>query len=883
MDHSAGKLVYPSGTEGANEPVVDGPVAITGQIEAPEPSPLFSAEELANLTGGIWTGAVPSGPIDYVRHRLDHTEEGLRNFLYVPELFARAGGTTAHVALLTCPEAMERGAAACLVTARPRNIDTHSPCLIVTDPSEAVAAIARRQRSKSAARFVAVTGSIGKSTTKNMIHSLLAASGPATRSIYNYNAGKESADFTLANLSLEHRYCVAEFSEVGGIEAQTAVYRPHVAVITNIEWEHVSRLEAQGYFGDALTDRLVHLVCALVRHLDQGGQVVLDRDHANYTRVVDEAAKTNHSQIVTYGMHPESRIRLLAQELDEAGSWLTIEAGSHRHRFRVGIPGAHMARNALAAVAAAHALDIDLEPAIERLADFRPDSRRGVRYRLPWAGGSLEVLDESVSGNLPGMASIFASLHQQPRSGRKIAVLGEIGELGVNMPKDMAMLARAAAGFDIDRFFTIGEDMAVFNRSFPDRGRIAPHAQTLEHLEAQLLDALMPGDIVGFKGSRRPERIALRRILARLAQAKSKQTSPAVDALPVRVVVGGDTYLGESYQVQREKRGELNYLRAFGYDYSLEAVAELTRRADCSVINLECALTQEAKSEHEGVKSFILKGDPGSTIAALKAINVHGAMLANNHSKDYGDRGLRDTIAHLEKADIAAFGAGEDKLSAQRPFLREFLVGNTRFRIAIISAYEYNDFHESLKFYSGFDRPGVNNLNFDRITAQIAALKSTGHYVIVSPHWGENYCLRNYDQSRLAKRLVNAGADLILGHGPHVLNEIEQIDDIWVAHSLGNFVFNSEGEYERRALLPFSFIAEMELRPRPAGVSGMLNLYPIVSCNQMTQFRPVFADDRQFSRLIQALRGLHYDPDLFSTSVEARKVDGRNCLTVRLF
>lgn len=858
-------------------------VALTGQIAAPVSHNLISPEELATLVGGTWTGGIPKA-IRYIREDLDNTEEGLKDFLYAPELFFRQGSTLARAALLTAPQAIEKGAAGCLVSERPRNLKADIPCLVVASVSDAVAALARRQRARSAAQFVAVTGSIGKSSTKNMIHALLSAYAPATRSISNYNFGYVSVNYVLANLSSQHGFCAAEFSEDADNEPRIALYHPDVAVITNIDWEHAAPMEAAGYFGDDVIKRLVYLACGIVRNLQQGGKVVLDRDHPNYPVLAEEVAKTPHARVTTFGNGKDADVRFLDHEADATGSWITIGIGKRKHRFRLGIAGAHMARNAVAAAAAIHAMGLDVAVSLERLAAFKPDSRRGVRYLLPWKDGEIEVLDENVSSNLPGIVSMLNTLDAAPRSRRKVAVLGIVKGLGSTMPDAMADLAAFASGLDIDHFYTIGEDIAVFNRCFPDRTRISPHNQTLEQLERQLAEDLAPGDFVGFKSSAVPDRISLRRLLKRMQQKSSGTSQTSIETHPAaRIVICGDTYFGESYQAEREKKGDLNYLRAFGYEYSLEALGELTKRADCAVVNLECALTEETTSVYEGRRSVLHKGDPKRSIAALKAINIQAAMLGNDHSKDYGSGGLRDTITNLDRAGIVAFGAGEDKATSQRALLREFDVGGTRFRVAIISAYEYTDYDEGHDYYSGASSAGVNNINFDRITAQIAALKTSGHYVILAPHWGVDYGLRTYTQKNLARRLVHAGADLILGHGPHVVNQIEKIDGVWTAFSLGNFILNSNGEYEDQALLPFSLIAEVELHERGAGVAGLLNLYPFVSCNQMTQFRPTFADDQQFDRFVQALRSLYYDPELFAHELKSRKVDGRHCLTVQLF
>ena len=347
----------------------------------------------------------------------------------------------------------------------------------------------------------------------------------------------------------------------------------------------------------------------------------------------------------------------------------------------------------------------------------------------------------------------------------------------------------------------------------------------------------------------------------------------------VRIVIGGDTYFGEFYQSRREKAGKINYLCSRGYSYSFRGVAPLLERADCVIVNLECALTKQAHSELEGRKGWILAGDPIETVAALREANVSAAMLGNNHAKDYGSATLLKTIEHLEAGGIFAFGAGANCREAQTPFVRAFEFPASAFKLAIISGFYFNEFHERLGFYARADRCGVNELDVDHIRNQIAGLKRGGYFVIVSPHWGQNYFLRNYRQTSLAKGLVAAGADLIVGHGPHLLNEFFQ-NGVWVVYSLGNLVFNSEGEYAARQVFPYSLILELVVKQEGLGYGLAMNLYPIVSCNQMTEFQPRFVDEREFEQIAMALRALRYDPDVFDKSVQQQQIDGRLCFSV---
>lgn len=848
---------------------------------------LGSPKEIADIVGGTWNGT-PSASIEAVRHRLDTIEDGLSNFLFVPELFARPNGTSARTALLACSQAIAKGASGIIATARPRNLATDIPCLLVSDPSQAIARLAEFRRLKSSAKFIAVTGSVGKTTTKNMIHLLTSSLAPTLRSIANYNAGMESINFTLSNLSSDHRYCVAEFSEVGNLESQVSFYRPDIALITNVVWEHINRMERQGYKGDQAIRRLAHLSAGVARKLAPGGICILNADEKYFNVVQEEARKAADAHIVTFGRGAGCDVKILSLETDAEASHIVIMVDGQKHGYTLGLPGEHMAINSVAAATAAHYAGIPLAPALELFTKFEPDSHRGIRLQIPWQGGHISLRDETVSASVPTLRSSLAQLeHEKPANGgRRIAVLGQINGLGHTMPAAMADLAREADSSLIDRFYTIGSDIRIFNEQISDRSRVASHFQTLEQLERTLRSELRPGDVVVVKGTRTPSNISLRRLVDRLSRS---QTSPEVSSdgeikTPAkRIVIAGDTYFGEAYQEKRAKNADINYLEVFGYGYSGKNVAPLLQRADFAIVNLECALTGLKSSKLDGRKDYILHGRPRETIDALKNLNVGGVLLGNNHCMDYLAEGLQETLDCVKAASISFSGAGKNREEAQQPILKQFDIDGIPFKLAVLSGYEYNASHEELGFFAGAAKPGVNNINIDRLRQQITSLRAEGYFVVVSPHWGLNYCFRTHAQSRLAQRFVDIGADMILGHGPHMMNELSKVDGVWVIYSLGNLIFNSEGEYERRGLQPYSLIAELELSRQGQAIQGKLNLYPIVSCNQMTQFQPTFTDSNQFEQVVGMLKAMHYDSTEFMNSVELREVDGRCCMTLKVF
>ena len=846
---------------------------------------LGSPGELARLVGGTWTSE-PQAPIVAIRDRLDLTETGASNFLFAPELFFKLNGTGARANLLNAAEATKMGAVGLIVSKRPCNVDPNFPCLIVENPSSAIGRLAMQQRASSKAAFVAVTGSVGKTTTKNMVHHLASAVAPAHRSIANYNIGTASIEFTLSSLSPEHRFSAAEFNEIRELDQQIEIYQPHVAVITNILWEHMNVLERQGFTGDKAIPRLAYLAAGIVRPMKSGGICVLNADAENFSILAAEIGKTDHVQLRTCGSAAGNHVRILDIDGSATGSNIAIQVEGKTHRYNLRLPGRHMAINSVMAAAAAHYAGVDLEPALQTMPAFQTGSRRGEIMHVPWKGGFVTFRDESVSSSVPSVKSSLAQLEQEipEGQGRRVAVLGHINGIGRDTPKIMRLLAKEAEASTVVRFFTIGTDIRIFNEGFSDRSRVAPHFQTLRKLEQALLEELMPGDVVVFKGTRRPEHISMRRLVDWLTETTPGVASVDAGVRPrARLVIGGDTYFGERYQEKRERNAEINYLKTFGYDYSGERLAPLFKRADFAVANLECALTQLRKSQLEGRKSSILRGNPHETIQALKNLNIGGVLLGNNHAMDYLGHGLEETLLHLGTAQIKTSGGGKGRMEAQRPILKEFNVDGIPFKVAIVSGYEFNAAHDEMRFYAGDSSLGVNNINMRRLREQISALKSDGYFVIVSPHWGVKYCLKTVEQSNMADSIINCGADLILGHGPYMMNEVSHNNGVWVIYSLGNLIFNSEGEYRGRELQPYSLVAELEFERQGSGISCVLNLYPIVSCNQMTQFQPSFTDDNQFRQVVGMLKGMHYDSTDFMNSIKLREVDGRLCMTMKVF
>lgn len=331
----------------------------------------------------------------------------------------------------------------------------------------------------------------------------------------------------------------------------------------------------------------------------------------------------------------------------------------------------------------------------------------------------------------------------------------------------------------------------------------------------------------------------------------AKQT----DKAPYKVNILADTYFGEFYTDIRKRRNIEDSLTKYDYNYSFAGVRSILNEGDYNIANFEAALTEEKVSRLKPIKPFVLYAHPELTIKALKKEKIDAVTLGNNHLMDFESEGLSNTVNQFKQAEINTFGAGETAEEAEKPLIH-MINGK---RIVYFSAYWYrNTMHRKFDFYANAVDPGVACLSGGLVEQIKQEKKNYPHgKVVVIAHWGVDFQVVHPLQRRYAHVLVNAGADLILGHGAHMMQEIEKINHTWVVYSLGNGIFNSNGEYGRRHAPPYSFIAQLLIEKS----QSKLKLYPIYSDNLATFWQPRPVNQRQFNHLldIQKSHGLDID------------------------
>lgn len=321
---------------------------------------------------------------------------------------------------------------------------------------------------------------------------------------------------------------------------------------------------------------------------------------------------------------------------------------------------------------------------------------------------------------------------------------------------------------------------------------------------------------------------------------QAQTVSPKVCLAPSGIInILGDTYFGEIYTEKRKARGQIDALQQYGYDYSFEKIKAFLGEHDLNIANFEAVFSLEKQSPFVHKKSFILKADAEQTLAAFKNIHLNHVVLANNHLKDYGDRGLAYTLQQFDRANISYIGAGTNQKEAHSYF--EITFNNKHY--TIFNGYWHRDTaYLDYDFYALGPKSGVACLN-GVLLEQIGRYKQTNpeHKVIVICHWGIDFKPITKEQSKLADILTQAGADLVIGHGAHTIQPIKVINQKPVVFGIGNAVFNSNGEYTEQNALPYGCIARLDLS------KDQLRLYPIYTNNLKTFWQPHPVNEDDFS------------------------------------
>jgi UDP-N-acetylmuramoyl-tripeptide--D-alanyl-D-alanine ligase len=410
-------------------------------------------------------------------------------------------------------QAFKAGAVAALVAQGYEPQPGDGPLIRVNDTLAGLEAIGRAARARLSpeARVIAVTGSAGKTGTKEMLRAALSRIGPTHAADKSFN-NHWGVPLTLARMPADTRFGVFEIgmNHAGEITPLTKMVRPHVAIVTTVEAVHLAQFPSVEAIAEAKAE--------IFAGLEPGGTAVINRDNPHF-EILRRYAADHGAHIVSFGQDARADVRPKVLELSSEATAIEADIGGRAVHFRVAVPGIHIARNALAVAAAVHAVGADVETALEVLASLPPPPGRGARYELPYQGGRILLIDESYNANPASMRAALAVLGTVPRADypRRIAVLGDMLELGPHEKALHLALKEAVDGSGADLVFACGPNMAHLVEALaPERrGAWEPRA---EDLAERLFARIAPGDVIMVKGSNGsrmgPLAEALRRKLA---------------------------------------------------------------------------------------------------------------------------------------------------------------------------------------------------------------------------------------------------------------------------------------------------------------------------------------------------------------------------------
>jgi UDP-N-acetylmuramoyl-tripeptide--D-alanyl-D-alanine ligase len=392
--------------------------------------------------------------------------------------------------------ALKAGAALAVVEkAQAGKFAPDAPLLIVDDVLAGLVDLARASRARLQGQVVAVTGSVGKTSTKEALLHVLAAQGETHASAASFN-NHWGVPLSLARCPASARFAVFEIgmNHAGEITPLVKMVRPHVAIITTVEPVHLEFFSGIEAIADAKAE--------IFEGVEPGGAVVINRDNSQFERLSRRAGECGISRIVSFGASKGAEARLIDVSLHASCSAVHADILGHEVTYKLGTPGRHIAMNSLAVLAASLLAGADLALASLSLSQLVPAAGRGVRQTLKVPGGEITVIDESYNANPASMAAAISVLGQAQigPQGRRIAVLGDMLELGATGAGLHAGLNEAIKTHHVDLVYCCGPLMHNLWDAL-STGKRGGYADSAANLEAHVVAAIRAGDAVMIKGS----------------------------------------------------------------------------------------------------------------------------------------------------------------------------------------------------------------------------------------------------------------------------------------------------------------------------------------------------------------------------------------------
>jgi len=420
-------------------------------------------------------------------------------------------------------QALEKGAAAALVSRVPEGVSEAAPLLIVEDVRAALEALGRAARARSAAKVVGVTGSVGKTSTKEMLRAVLSGQGRthAAEASYNNHWG---VPLTLARMPADAEFAVIEIgmNHPGEIAPLSRIARPHVAMVTTVAAAHLEAFES--------IEGIAHEKASIFEGLEPGGTAVINVD-LKVTPILRAAAEAQSARIATFGQSEGADYRISDLAIHPGVTVARGSAGGQPVLLKVASEGRHFATNAMGVLAVVEALGLDLAQALLDLGAWEPPAGRGTREEITLdparAGEYLELIDDAFNANPTSMTAALEVLAaSKPRDGvgrlvkgRRIAILGDMLELGPTESELHAALAGDPSMPAVTVVHCVGPRMRALYEALPEAAR-GRWVETVQDILPEVHRCVDAGDVVLVKGSKGSKVSLVVDVLRKLGQRR---------------------------------------------------------------------------------------------------------------------------------------------------------------------------------------------------------------------------------------------------------------------------------------------------------------------------------------------------------------------------
>ena len=442
-----------------------------------------SLEDVAKIAGGLVLNQNKELKIQRVMVSLTNVEAG---DLYVPASIA----PSRHQEF--ADKAISKGAVG--VISEDGLVSGSYPIIVVSSMNEALQKLAQHNRAAFHGVLIGITGSVGKTTTKDMLAFVLSQSGPTHSTMFNLNTCKSNSA-AVASIPLESSYSVLEISLFGpgAVRRKSAIAKPDIAIITSIGLSHSERQ----YQGD---DSIVNEKTEIFFELTSNGIAVLPSGDKKYISMLERARESEQvKRIISCGEAETDDIRLIAMKLFPTYSEVTVNVAGALVHYVIGQPGAHFVRNSLLVAGVLHATGADLKT-LGQLINFSSTKRRVERLRVELSGKIvIELIDDAYNSAPDSVKALLEVIKLRKLSTRKVLILGDMLELGADEVKHHLDLAAFVEHAKIDLLLTVGSKSALVGNTVKNIEVIK--FDDVDAAAKQIISLLRHRDLVAVKGS----------------------------------------------------------------------------------------------------------------------------------------------------------------------------------------------------------------------------------------------------------------------------------------------------------------------------------------------------------------------------------------------